>query len=358
MSETETMLREVADRLFSEQCDHELRARADRGEWPDRLWQAVVEAGLTTAGIAEELGGAGVSMLEAMTVVRAAGRHAIPVPLVESILSNWLLSTIGQSPLTDILSVSVAAESGPLQLRRISKDWWTLAGTVHLVPWGAYANHVVVVAQTEEGTAVVLQVPSANFAISHGNSLAGEPRDKVVLGEVAFADSTVEAARPGEGIQGFLALGALCRCEQMVGAMEWVLERTLAYAGEREQFGKLIGGFQAVQHLIAVMAGHVHAAACATDAARITLMTASAQQAIGYAKARVGEAAGEVAAIAHQVHGAMGYSHEYPLHYRTRRLWNWREEFGSERYWQMRVGRSVSARGSASFWPDLTDVHA
>ena len=57
---------------------------------------------------------------------------------------------------------------------------------------------------------------------------------------------------------------------------------------------------------------------------------------------RVGEAAGTGAAIAHQVHGAMGFTYEHTLHHATRRLWAWREEFGNETYWAMRLGRMVA----------------
>ncbi len=63
------------------------------------------------------------------------------------------------------------------------------------------------------------------------------------------------------------------------------------------------------------------------------------------AKARVGEAAGKVAEVCHQVHGAMGFTQEHPLHFATRRLWSWRDEFGHETFWQERIGRLVcSAR--------------
>jgi acyl-CoA dehydrogenase len=75
--------------------------------------------------------------------------------------------------------------------------------------------------------------------------------------------------------------------------------------------------------------------------------------AVAVAKARTGEAAGKVAEIAHQVHGAMGFTHEHPLHFATRRLWSWRDEFGSDAYWQERIGRLVCEAGGAALWPRL-----
>jgi alkylation response protein AidB-like acyl-CoA dehydrogenase len=72
------------------------------------------------------------------------------------------------------------------------------------------------------------------------------------------------------------------------------------------------------------------------------------------AKSRIGEAAGKGAEIAHQVHGAMGFTREHNLHYSTRRLWSWRDEFGNETYWQSRLGREIAARGADALWPMLT----
>ncbi|MFP6834824.1 MAG: acyl-CoA dehydrogenase family protein, partial [Pseudomonadales bacterium] len=71
---------------------------------------------------------------------------------------------------------------------------------------------------------------------------------------------------------------------------------------------------------------------------------------VAAAKARVGEATGICAEIAHQVHGAMGFTHEHQLHHFTRRAWAWRDEFGSETYWRRRLGEHVAGLGADSVW--------
>ena len=76
--------------------------------------------------------------------------------------------------------------------------------------------------------------------------------------------------------------------------------------------------------------------------------------AVAGAKVRVGEAAGAGAAIAHQVHGAMGFTFEHRLHQFTRRLWSWRDEYGQESEWAIRLGRMVAAAGADALWPSLT----
>ena len=70
-------------------------------------------------------------------------------------------------------------------------------------------------------------------------------------------------------------------------------------------------------------------------------------------RARAGEAAGKVAEVCHQVHGAMGFTQEHPLHFATRRLWSWRDEFGHETFWQERIGRLVCEPGGEALWPRL-----
>ena len=106
--------------------------------------------------------------------------------------------------------------------------------------------------------------------------------------------------------------------------------------------------------MLAVLAGQAAASSAAADAAVEASRLAPDEFAVSVAKSRVGEAAGKGAEIAHQVHGAMGYTREHNLHYSTRRLWSWRDEFGNESYWQTRLGRAVAAAGADALWPMLS----
>ena len=140
----------------------------------------------------------------------------------------------------------------------------------------------------------------------------------------------------------------------MGGSLERALEYSLQYANERIQFGRPIAKFQAIQHMLALLAGQVAAAGAAADAAIEASCLAPDEFAVAVAKSRAGEAAGKGAEIAHQVHGAMGYTREHSLHYVTRRLWSWRDEFGNETCWQIRLGRVVAAQGADALWPMLS----
>jgi acyl-CoA dehydrogenase len=145
--------------------------------------------------------------------------------------------------------------------------------------------------------------------------------------------------------------GAFLRVQQMTGAMERCMDYALTYANERVQFGRAIAKFQAIQHMLAIAAGQFAAATAAADAAAEAYGTPGFPMAVALAKSRCGEAAGQVAAACHQVHAAMGFTQEHPLHFASRRLWSWRDEFGSEAVWQERIGRLVCRQGGEALWP-------
>ncbi|MGC8477362.1 MAG: acyl-CoA dehydrogenase family protein, partial [Acetobacteraceae bacterium] len=179
-----------------------------------------------------------------------------------------------------------------------------------------------------------------------GANLAGEPRDAVHPTGPARATGSAapEAA---------LLLLAAMRTQQIAGALAALTEATVRYAQERTQFGRPIGRFQAVQQSLAVLAAEAAAAGAAAGLAAEAAETL-APLPIAAAKARAGEAAGIGAAIAHQIHGAIGFTQEHRLHTLTRRLWSWRDEAGSERFWNLRLGGAMAAAGAEGLWPLLT----
>ncbi len=151
---------------------------------------------------------------------------------------------------------------------------------------------------------------------------------------------------------------ALARAVQMAAALERVLEWTVQYAGERQQFGRPLGKFQAIQMELAEMAGEVTAVTALTDAAVQALDHGSADfvLAAAAAKVRAGAAVEVVARLAHQVHGAIGFTQEHKLHHLTRRCWSWRDEAGSELVWSRALATGLLATGGDEFWPALTRV--
>ena len=198
----------------------------------------------------------------------------------------------------------------------------------------------------------------AGAEVATGRNMAGEPRDTLSFAGLRVAGDAVAPAAPGVDRAALYRRGALARAVLMAGAMERALDTAVTYAGERKQFGRPIAKFQAVQQQLAVMAGQVAAAGAAADAGVEALSLddpAKQEFLIAIAKTRVGDAATLASEIAHQVHGAIGFTKEYSLQLSTRRLWSWRDEFGGDTEWAARVGAYVCARGADALWPTLTD---
>jgi len=342
------VLLEQADRLLRGEVTREVLARADGGEFPDALWRACEDAGLPLALVPEGSGGVGLGLAQGLRLIRHLGYHAAPLPLPETMLALMCWCEAGGAPVTG--SVTLLEDEG-LRLHAAGARF-RLSGQALRVPWGASAGHILLQAHDESGALHLTLLPHALVRAEPVRNLAFEPRDTLYFDRLEV-DGSLTRAVPGNRTGSLYLLGALMRAQQMAGAMERCLDYALAYAMERQQFGRPIAKFQAIQHMLAEAAGHYAAAVAAADLAADSWQTPRFEFDCAIAKARVGEAAGKLAAIVHQVHGAMGFTQEHPLHYSTRRLWSWRDEFGSEAYWQERVGRLVCEAGGAALWPAL-----
>jgi acyl-CoA dehydrogenase len=343
---TDNIIIDTATRIFRDLSEPETVNRAEKGEWPQALWGALGDAGLPVAWVPEALGGAGAEMGDGFGVLRIAGHFAAPVPLAETLLAGWLLARAG-----------IAVPAGPLTIAPVHADGrialgadGRLKGRARLVPFARNAGHIAVLARRDGATMAAL-VAAQGLAIKHGTSLAGEPRDDVSFdGALPLATAPVAA---DEDLLG--AVGAAARLQQIAGALERILDQSVQYALDRTQFGRPIAKFQAVQHNLAILAGEVAAAGAAADiAAEACAGPDIVLRDIAIGKVRGGEAAGAGAAVAHQVHGAMGFTYEHSLHHATRRLWAWREEFGNEAAWAERLGHMVAQAGADELWPFVT----
>src|SRR5262249_19939726 len=153
-----------------------------------------------------------------------------------------------------------------LTIRRAGAGW-RVSGTATRVPWGRAAGHVVIVVGPEDGVSegkpLVAVIAAGAGEVVADRNLALEPRDTLI-----YRDAPVLAAAPaaaGVGADAVWRHGALVRSAQMAGALESLLEQSVRYVGERRQFGRPIGSFQAIQHNLAVLAGHVAAAGIAAE---------------------------------------------------------------------------------------------
>lgn len=344
---TGDMVRETAERLFQTACDTDTLRAADHGTWPAALWTAIEEAGLTKALLPESAGGFGVSVPDALSLLRVAAAHAAPVPLAETMLAGWLLADAGLPVPDGPLSLGPVRAEETARLHRDGTGWH-IEGTLSRIPWARQATALAVLAEHDGSAFVALVHPDA-WTLTPGQNTAKEPRDTVRL------DGTVAAAAPTTQTVALLQrAGAAVRTQQIAGALTRLTEMTVQYAQDRVQFGRPIGKFQAVQQNLAVMAGQTAAAVAGADIAADALAADLALLPIAAGKARAGEAASIAAAIAHQVHGAIGFTFEHNLHFLTRRLWSWRDEFGKDSAWNRLAGQAIAAAGADQAWATIT----
>jgi acyl-CoA dehydrogenase len=354
MDELSNIILEQANRLFQEHATKDALAAADRGHWPEALWQAIENAGLPLALVPEEAGGVGLSLHDAATVIRRAAYYAVPAPLAETMIANQLWAEAGGNLANGAVTIAPVLLGDRLSLGR-DGGRVVLNGIARHVPWGLQADNMLAFTQDEGGAAFLCLLPrTSTQSTVHRRNIAFEPRECLTFDGVVIPNDRIRPA-PAH-LNALLPYGAAIRVQQMVGGMECCLDYALTYANERIQFGRPIGKFQAIQHMLAIATGHFAAASASADALLESRRLSEDVFAIAIAKARVGEAAGHVSAICHQVHGAMGFTQEHPLHFVTRRLWSWRDEFGGESYWQEWIGRTICKKGGEGLWPSLVEL--
>ncbi len=337
---------EATARIFADLADPQAINAARDDAWRAPLWQALEETGLTRAWIAEERGGAGATPADGFEVLRIAGQYACPVALAETLLAGWAMAEAGLDIPEGVIAVAPTRAHDRLSL----DERGAVTGTARSVPHAAGASLLVLVLHDQ-----LLTFPPDSYTTTARPTDMGGERADVRLDAAA---PQAMADFPGGG-EALMRMGATARACQMAGALETALAITTGYTQEREAFGRKIGKFQAVQQSLAVLAGEVAAALTASGSAADTLAThphggEAAFLEVAAAKIRVGEAVETGAAIAHQAHGAIGWTQEHTLQRFTRRMWGWRDDFGTEAEWAVRLGGHVAAQGAEQIWPMLT----
>jgi acyl-CoA dehydrogenase len=349
VAESENIVAETAERIFADLADAQTVNNDKKGGWKAPLWQALTEAGLPLSWVPEDCGGSGASMAEGFSVLSSAGRFAIAVPLAETMLAGWLLT---QSKIASPEGAMTVAPVGPKDRITLNADG-TLSGRARGVPFAKDAKHIAVLAQGTGGLSIAL-VETAKCRIEAGLNLASDANDTVTFNNMS--PITIKPAPKGVDQTRLMLMGGVARSLQIAGALESMLDISVRYSNERVAFEKKISKFQAVQHNLARLAGESAAALAAATSAADTLANSISFDDAAFleaaaAKIRCSEAAEKGSAIAHQVHGAIGFTIEHILHRYTLRALAWRDDFGSESYWAVELGKMVAARGADELWP-------
>jgi alkylation response protein AidB-like acyl-CoA dehydrogenase len=359
--EEQVLLVDAARKIFAEQCDKDVVNAAEAGQWPEKLWKVVRDLGFLSAAVPERQGGSAMELAQVLPIIRVAGSYAAPIPLGETIIAAWLLAQAGLAVPQGALSFGPVDRSSKITLLKTSSGW-QLDGRLRHIPWGGHVEGIALLIESDERLMVVSANPKQASHV-HTTNLAGEPRCHIAFTQLHLSDNDVKPAPTGVCNNSLYLYGALLRSQQIAGAMTTIRDLSVQYTGERIAFGKPLNRLQAVQQNLAIIAGQTAAANVAADMALDALALnnndcdiAAITTAIALAKIRSNQAVDVAARLAHQAHGAIGFTHEHKLHQATRRLWAWRDEFGSEAYWSELIGKQIIEAGSEKLWSLVTQA--
>lgn len=335
LSETQHDIAGLAGRLFEDHCQpDQLRAVEQSGEAFDRnLWRQLGEAGLLGLAIPVELGGAGLDFEHVCLLLQEAGRRVAPVPLWSHSLAS--LALLGADPTAALQARLTAAASGslftvawlepgsddPLEVATRAVPMaggWRLNGTKHCVAYGRQADEVVLTAESEAGLILcVLPANSPGMEWRQQRCTAGEPQAQLELCDVFLNSDAVLAQGDIAAVrwQRLVLQARAGLCAFACGLVQEMLNLTVVYTGQRQQFGRVIASFQAVGQ---------RAADCYIDSQCLQLVTQQAVACLSrngeaarevlVAKAWCGDVCHRVSQAAQHLHGGMGVDRDYPLH--------------------------------------------
>src|SRR3954451_25344022 len=358
MRDETRMLLDSMTRLFEDKSTKAVIDQAETGVFADDLWRAVAETGVPLAALPESAGGADAEWSDLFAVLRVAGRYAAPIPLAETMLAGWIAASAGLELSDGPMTVGPVLAADVLSVTQ-EGNGWVLSGQAGRLPYAFHATKTILIADGADGEMAVALDGTGEAEVTPGRNIANEPRNTLTFTGVRLSADAVAPLGKCASREALYRRGALARAVMMSGALERAMDLAVGYAQERVQFGRPISKFQAVQQNLAVLAGQAAAAVAAANLGIEALGRTSPEREtflIAVAKTRVGEAATLACEIAHQVHGAIGFTKEYALQLSTRRLWSWREEFGPDPEWAARVGTLACARGADALWPTLTDA--
>ncbi|OAA27442.1 acyl-CoA dehydrogenase [Frankia sp. EI5c] len=373
----------AVEEILTDHCADE-RVAATEGHLDRTLWEVLASSGLTAIGLPEERGGSGGDLGDVAAVLHACGAHSAPVPIADALLACLLLRRVSLNLPTGL----VVAAAGDLTAEH-EHEHGNGAGAGHLRVHGTLrrvalvpgtAATIAAVATGLDGTEHVVLLPAERCVAGPGRNLAGEPRSTVTV-ELVLAGDAAAPAPPGTATD-LRRTGALLRAALVAGAAQGAVDRTVRHVTEREQFGRPIARFQTVQHEVARMAGEAAACRAAVDAAvevvdsgipsgaiaggrtvpvenpasvgSGTAAPDASLVAVAAAKVQACRGAEQIAARAHQLHGAIGTTFEHGLRLQTTRLWAWSAEWGGEAEWADVLAQAAFHTGGAGLWPMLT----
>jgi alkylation response protein AidB-like acyl-CoA dehydrogenase len=371
LSKPQKLLKESARAFLERECDpRRVRELMESDTAHDEgLWRAMADQGWMGLAVSEVCGGLGLGLVDLAVVAEEMGRACLPGAFLSTFFAGALVERAGSAAqrrryLEPIASGAMKATVAYLEeganwdvdaigLPAVrGRDRFSITGRKLFVPDADVADVIVCVAR--DGDAVVL-LPVARDArglrVTPTPSMDATRKLYTVDFDgvsVAEADAFGADVAGRHAMRGAVEVATVALCAEMVGGMQWVLDTTVEYAKTRQQFGRPIGSFQAVQHQCADMLLLTESARSAAYYAAwaMTERDAAASEAVSIAKAYCSDSFREVGNRGIQVHGGIGFTWEHDLHVYFKRSKSSETCFGDATYHRERIARFVVDNGN------------
>jgi len=319
----------------------------------ERVWAALAEFGVLAVDRNEGLGA-----VELCLVARALGAHLASVPFLGSAALRYAIEPFGDDLPESFEALAASGDRVSVALLEPGGGWAVggvraivsgsgLTGEKVAVEHAAHVERLAVVARADDGVGLALVAAS-----SPGIEVSDQPEldAGVPMSAVTFADAEVGPTAGRPVVDRLTAIGALLAAAESVGAASHMLDDARDYAAERRQFGRSIGSYQALRHIMADM--YVRQASSWSTvlyaAAALDDDIEEATQTVAVAKAYVARAAREVAHGALQVFGGIAFTQEHPAHRFLRRIVVREQQFGDALHHEREIGLRLAERARSS----------
>ncbi|RJQ86924.1 MAG: acyl-CoA dehydrogenase [Desulfobacteraceae bacterium] len=374
-SEEQRMIRDSVRQFLFKNCPSSFVREMveDEKGFSEDLWKGMAELGWMGLIVPEKYGGDGLGFLDLIVLLEEMGRVLLPGPFFSTVVlggftlleagneeqKNRFLPPLGRGERIMTLALNEAESFYDPSSIAVSaterKNTFIIKGTKLFVPDAHVADWIICAARTgtssgvEEGISlIIVDRRTPGISLRPLRTIAGDKQFEVVF-------DMVEAPKKnllGSLNQGWLPLkkvlqrAAVAECAQMVGSGQQVMDLTVAYAKKREQFGRLIGSFQAIQHHCANMLVDLQCSRWVTyKAAWMFDQGLHFETEASIAKAWCNEAHRRIVALGHQVFGGVGYMEEYDLPHYFRRARVAEATFGDSDYHRRIIADHVFAQG-------------
>lgn len=364
--EIQDMLSKDARRFLGDKCPKTFvrEMEEDEAGYSPELWKEMADLGWMGLVIPEEYGGQGMSFMDLAALLEEMGRACLPGPFFSTVVlggalvleagseeqKKQLLPQIADGEM--IMSLALLESSGLYDPERIAMtatpggDGYMLDGTKLFVTDAHIADTLICAARTEIGISLFLidaKSPGVNCKLL--KTIASDRQCEVTFDRITVPKENLLGELNGGWpvVEKVLMQAAAAKCAEMIGGAQQVLEMVVNYAKERQQFGKPIGSFQAIQHFCANIAIDVDASRYITYKACLAIsQNEAADQLVSMAKAWVSDAYRRTVAVGHQIHGGIGFTKDHDMQLYFRRAKAGEVLFGDGDYHREKVAQALA----------------